>query len=343
MPPKRLSTNNGLPKRWRIKNGWYWYRPRENEKPLFKNKGEFPLGKTYASAMKTFSMRISVLDETENLQDILIKYRKVELPKKAYSTQKQREYSLVRLQKSMGHLLPHQITPQTAYQHMAKVAEVKSQKWANVDFETLSAALSFAVKQGDIEKNPVKGQVEKYALKGRKHAVSDDDLNAFIAYVPDKLKLYILLKLATKGRRKGELLRIRLDHLLVDGIAFVNNKDPDDRYILEWTDRIRDIVDQVKAIPPRRIGSAHLFLTARGKPFINDDTGETNAFNTLWTRWMTKAVDLGIVKDWFRENDLRAKSVENLSVEQTKNLLRHTTGNTTKKHYLTRERLRVEE
>jgi len=51
----------------------------------------------------------------------------------------------------------------------------------------------------------------------------------------------------------------------------------------------------------------------------------------MWQRWMKKAKAKGVTH--FTENDLRKKAVEGESLQRAQELLRHTTAQTTKKHY----------
>jgi len=72
------------------------------------------------------------------------------------------------------------------------------------------------------------------------------------------LLLLILLKLCTRDRRKGELLRIKLSACTEDGIEFRNNKNPDDLHPIEWTPQLKSIIHEIESLPPRRIGSAYI-------------------------------------------------------------------------------------
>ena len=96
-------------------------------------------------------------------------------------------------------------------------------------------------------------------------------------------------------------------------------------------------MNELKSLPPRRIGSAYLFVNRDGKPYINETTGETSGFDSMWQRWMKKAEEKGIQR--FTENDLRKKAIEGESLQRAQELLRHTTSQTTKKHYSIRDRI----
>lgn len=104
------------------------------------------------------------------------------------------------------------------------LTRTESVKRAKQAAEVLSSALTYAVKTGVINRNPLIGQFEKPAIAGRTGKVTDTELLAFGELLPTKWQLYLSLKLHTRGRRKGELLRIQHSHLDEEGIVFVNNK-----------------------------------------------------------------------------------------------------------------------
>lgn len=339
MPQKRKRENKPLPRGWRWKNGWLWFRTNESNKHHWDNRSEFPLGKTLAEAHQTFGKRVAISDNCRTMNQLLTRYRLETLPEKAYKTREQRSASLPRLITAFGDLRPTEIEPHMVYKYMNHVSKIKSKKIANTDLECLSHALSEAVRWGELKRNPIKGQVQKFTLKGRKHKISNEDLFGFASVIPRKWALYISLKLCTRGRRKGELLRIRLSDLKEEGIEFQNNKNPDDAYLVEWTPELRAIVTEILSLPPRRIGSAHLFVNKHGQPYIDED-GKTYGFNTSWRRYMIRALEKGVVSKWFRENDLRAKSIEGESLMRAQELLRHTSAKTTKKHYTIMDRVK---
>lgn len=340
MPQKRNKDNRRLPTGWRFRKGFFWYRVPDRERELFDGKAEFKLGRTEAEAYEEWARRKRIQERAYTLRQGFTRYRAEVMPKKAASTQKQRSYSLPRLMTAFGDLAPHELTPSMIYRYRDHVSKVKSQKWANVDMETLSHALSCMIEWGDLDRHPMRGLRFKFSAGTRKHRVTDQDLIAFAETLPRKWQLYISLKLLTRGRRKGEILRLTVNHLTKDGIQFRNNKPPYDEYLVEWTPELRTVVEEILAIPPRRIGSAHLFLTRNGRPYI-DFEGDTSSFNTMWTRYMAKAVKMGHVSERFTENDLRKKAVDGESLQRAQELLRHTTAQTTKKHYTIQDRIKT--
>lgn len=54
MPKARRQINNGLPERWRIKHGAYYYRVPPGEEEDWEGRQEYRLGATFDEAMETF-------------------------------------------------------------------------------------------------------------------------------------------------------------------------------------------------------------------------------------------------------------------------------------------------
>lgn len=334
-PKKRLPENRSLPKRWAWKNGAIYYLVPGHEKNLWDNKAWFRLGKTLAEAHKTFSERIYSRNDVAvtTMQDLLDRFEFEHLPTLAAATQKYYLYALpmVRTIFTTNPVPVAAVEPQHAYQMVDYLERTESTKKAKQAAECLSSALSFAVKKGVIKTNPLIGQFKKPSTKARDREVTDEELVAFAMTLPRKWQLYISLKLHTRGRRKGELLRIRRSHLTDEGILFTNNKRRSDKFLVSWTPELRKIVQELLDIHEPRVGDAPLFFGKGYKAYIDDD-GNTSGFDSIWQRYMRKAVDAGICQR-FTEHDLRAKAVENETLETAAKLLRHTSTQVTAKHY----------
>ena len=78
-------------------------------------------------------------------------------------------------------------------------------------------------------------------------------------------KLYVRLELMT-GLRGTDILRLRLPDLREDGIHVQPQKTKDStgmRLIIEWdaAGELKDLVEEIKRMPPRRVGDMPLFVT----------------------------------------------------------------------------------
>lgn len=143
-------------------------------------------------------------------------------------------------------------------------------------------------------------------------------------------KLYIHFKLMT-GLRRKDMLIMKLTDLRDDGIHCQPSKTAKSsgkRLIIYWTDELRELVDEIQAIPPRRIGAATLFTTKHGKPY------NKNAFDSLWQRFMDRVIKQTTVTDRFQERDLRAKvGSDSDSLIEASERLGHASTETTQRIY----------
>ena len=342
MPRPRLKTNRDLPKRWARKNGAIYYLVPPAEQDQWDGKSWFRLGKNLAEAHQAFSERLHRQGaKVYYMQDLLDRFQYEYLPTKAPATQKYYLYGLPMVRRGFTTKpFPVQaVQPHHAYSMVDYLTRTESVKKAKQAAEVLSSALTYAVKTGVINRNPLIGQFEKPAIAGRTREVKDTELLAFGELLPTKWQLYLSLKLHTRGRRKGELLRIQHSHLDEEGIVFVNNKRASDRFRIRWTEPLRQIVNGIIALQPA-VPSAHsdqhqdqyLFYNRQFTPYIKED-GTTSGFDSIWQRYMRKAVKEGVLKESFTEHDLRAKAVEGESLDVASRLLRHTSIQVTQKHY----------
>ena len=97
---------------------------------------------------------------------------------------------------------------------------------------------------------------------------------------------------------------MRLPELRDDGIHVQPHKTKDStgiRLIIEWdaAGELRDLVDEILRLPPRRVGYVPLFVTREGVPCVKED-GSANAFDSLWQRFMDRVMAATKVKDRFQ-------------------------------------------
>ena len=167
--------------------------------------------------------------------------------------------------------------------------------------------------------------------------MEDWEIAAALKIAPQVISLYIRLKLMT-GLRRGDILRLRLPDVHDDGIHVQPHKTAKTtgkRLIIEWNedDQLQAVISGIQRLPPRRIGDAPLFVTRQGKPYIKED-GSANAFDSLWQRFMRKALDQTDLTERFQERDLRAKvASESASLEEASERLAHASTATTKRIY----------
>ncbi len=76
-----------------------------------------------------------------------------------------------------------------------------------------------------------------------------------------------------------------------------------------------------------------MFCTRQGKPYVKED-GTANAFDSLWQRFMARALKETKLEERFTEHDLRAKCASDAeSLERARELLAHADAQTTRRFY----------
>jgi integrase len=237
------------------------------------------------------------------------------VPTKSYKSQESNQLAIRRLRPVFGMMRPTEIQPVHAYKYADLVAKAHGKTSAKHDIQCLSHLFTKAVEWGVINRNPILGQVRIKGNAPRDRLVEDWEIDEALAIQSSFrgvliANVYIRFKLMT-GLRRGDILRLKLSNLKDDGIHILLNKTKQStgkRLIIEWDKDgdMRELVDEILRIPPRRIGDAPLFVTRQGKSYI-DSQGQCNAFGSLWQRFMDKVMETTKVTERFQERDLRAK------------------------------------
>ena len=183
-----------------------------------------------------------------------------------------------------------------------------------------------AIRWGVVETNPCIG-IERHKETPRERYVEDWEYHAFRELVDPWMATYMDLKLLT-GLRQGDMLALQEEQLKEDGIHVTIGKTKK-QIIISWSDALRTAVEAVRAAKTTYYAkqSEYLFCTRRGKQYTSD------GFRSIWQRKMTKAVELEILKEKFREHDLRAKTGSDTDLAHAANLLAHLDNRTTQRHY----------
>ena len=103
------------------------------------------------------------------------------------------------------------------------------------------------------------------------------------------------------------------------------------RFIIEWSPDLRDAIEQVMRLR-RKILSVWLFHTNRGQPYIKNN-GSANGFDSIWQRFIRKALDKTNLKERFTEHDLRAKVASDTESLHAMKLLGHSNSEITERIY----------
>lgn len=333
-PKKRLPQNKRYPTGWRVKNGAFRYRVPIGMEHMWDDRKEFTLGKTETEAYKTWSERLQLAQDATTINDLLDRYVIEEIPNKAASTRKSRTASIGRVRPVFGNMPIDAIKPR----HIFKYRDIANKKngifQTNHDIELMSHLYTKAVEWGLLDMHPLKGQIEKNSKPKRKRYVEDWEIDESLKAASPVIRAYIELKLLT-GLRRGDLLRIKTSDLKDDGIHVTPSKTKDSSgisLIIEWTDELRVAVNAAKKARPKDI-APWLFCTRKGECYYDEEEGSANGFDSLWQRFQKKAIAETSLTEKYQEKDLRKKTASDMTLDEARLLLGHTTAATTKKNY----------
>jgi integrase len=331
-PKKRSRENKALPRGWRYRYGAYYYRVPKGAEPHWDGKREFRLGGTLSEAHAEFARRVGYEDTVVTMDQLCDRYALEVVPNKKPATQRSNQYSIARIRRAFSGNRVASIRPMDIYKYRDHMGKEESQKKANLDLEVLSHMFTKSIQWGVRNTHPMTNKlVTKFSLDHRRVLPLQDELIAFAAGLPRKWQLYISLKLWT-GRRQGELLALTKRDITEQGMRFRNNKPPYNEFILEWEPETEAVVKELLALPGA-VRGIHLFHTRDGQPYLKED-GTASGFQSMWQRWMVKAVKEGRVTRKFTEHDLRKVRASSLSTSQAQELLQHTNAKMTGRYQL---------
>lgn len=350
MGRKRNSENAGLPARWRLYHGAYFFHVPPGQEKFFDGKKQFRLGTTLAEAFSVWSERVESKKECSTIGQLLRRYAIEEVPKKAPKTQKDSADHIVRLSAVFGDLPLQLIRPQHLYKYIDHRKEKKVNENGRIEgglavaqreVKTLSGAFTKAVEWGLIDRHPFKHEIRMTGLKPRDRYIEDWEIIECLALSSFRktgsvlaIQAYIRIKLMT-GMARSDLLRLTLSDIKEDGVHIQRHKtrkSSGKRTVYEMTPDLLRAIDQAKAARP--VLSGHLFCNAKGQPYINEETGESAGWDSMWQRFMTRILQETKVKTKFTEHDLRAKCASDaVSLDQARALLSHADSRTTQSVY----------
>lgn len=331
-PKPRRSENVGLPARWRLKHGAYYYRVPEDQAHLWDGKKEFRLGKSLNEAYRTWATRLDLYSDAKSMADLLDRYALEVIPDKAPKSQESNRISIRKLRPVFGHMPITAVKPMHVYKYR-DLRGKDGKTAANRDIEVLSHAFTKAIEWGYCENHPVKGKVRKFSTPPRTRYVEDWEIQEVLKVASPFLQTYIHLKLLT-GLRRGDLLSIKISDIKDDGLHVHPRKSRNTtgkKLIIELTPELSEILNGIKG-NAKKITSIWLFHTRLGQPYIKAD-GSANAFDSLWQRFMKKALKKTDLKERFTEHDLRAKAASDTELEHAQKLLGHASSETTERIY----------
>lgn len=104
MPKKRNAENRGLPQRWQLRHGAFYYRVPIGQEKRWDGKSTFRLGSTMAEAYRTWASRIEQLDKSRTLDELIDRYSLEHLSTLAAKTSESYSPALVRIRTVFGEM-----------------------------------------------------------------------------------------------------------------------------------------------------------------------------------------------------------------------------------------------
>lgn len=339
-PRKRSKAQQGLPTRWRFRKNFYWYLPREGERPYFDNKVEFKLGRTLAEAHRVFAERIALLTDPtgaatmDALCDLYV--RKALPAKKPQSISGYPEY-IQRIRAVYGRSPVDKIQTKHIYQ-LYDALKPKGLNQANKHMSVLSDMFSHAIRWGIIQHHPMTGgKFRKELPKPDQRYIEDWELIEALKVAPAVIRAYVELKWLT-GLRRTDLLSLRWSDISEKGtdagITVRTSKTGAGQHF-EMTDDLREVLELVKSARPR-VGSVFLFANRNGQCYL-DGNKKASGFDSMWQRWQTKAIAKTSLKQKFQERKIRNKVGDDSDdVNDAQRRLGHKSAATTSRFYRTK-------
>jgi hypothetical protein len=352
---KRNSENKGLPLRWQLIHGAYYYRVPPGLEGLWGNKKRFRLGKTLDESYGVWTERMAQVagpTDVKNIGDLLDRYTREVIPTKAISSQTNNRYQLPMLREVFGAMPLLPFKPQLIYQYVDHRSRKRKNPVtgrttggkiiAHREIELLSHAFTKAVEWGYIDRHPFKFEIRLIGESSRDRYIEDWEIVEVLNLPAFRKKgsvlmiqAYLRIKLLT-GMAQGDLLRLQPElHIKEDGIHNQRHKTAKKtgiRTIYEWSPKLRAAVDMALAARPR--DSAFLFCNYRGQGYINETLGRASGWKSMWQHFMARVIKETKIEKHFTEHDMRAKVASDAeSLEHAQALLAHADSKTTKRIY----------
>lgn len=347
MPRARRPENKGLPARWRLTRGAYYYQVPPGQEPAWNGQQTFRLGKTLPEAYKTWADRLGALEKANNIGQLLDRYALEVVPTKALKSQTNNRRAMPRLRAVFGAMPLTAIKPQHIYQYVDRRSKKQRDEDGKVrggrvvahrEIEVLSHAFTKAVEWGYIDRHPFKDQVRLEGEKRRDRYVEDWEIIELLS-LPSKRKAgsvlmvqaLVRIKLLT-GLAQGDLLRLTMTQIKDDGIHVQRHKTKTRMTIYEWTPELRAAVELAKSVRPCL--SPFLFCNKFGEGYVDETNGESYGFRSIWQRCMDRLLKETKVSERFTEHDIRAKVGSDAdTLEHARALLQHADARTTQAIY----------
>jgi integrase len=280
------SKHRHLPPRMRYAHGaWFHADARGGRKPWVL------LGHTYAEAILRYGQLEAQSADRRDFNALAHKYVAEALPGLAPSTQAVRKTLLKNLRKVFGPVLPGDIRQIHAYRYM----DERGKAVGRSEVSLLSSILTFGVRKGWIESNPLHG-LKLATQKRRKRYLTDAELAAILAAASTEVAHAVSLMHFT-ALRVGDALGIRWRDWQADGLHVRVSKSKAD-LIFDRTPGLDSLMAEMRS---RKVAGLYV---------LTDRQGRRWTYKRLYAEWQKVApVDANL-------HDLRRKRLTDLARER---------------------------
>lgn len=252
------------------------------------------LGKEFSAAMVAYAS-LNATGTLSTLGQVMDRYQREILPRKAARTQKGYLRDLRPLRAVFGRVRPDDVTPPDIYAYMDQRPAVA----ANREKALLSTVYSYAIRWGVAKNNPCR-LVKRNTEKPRDRYVTDEEFWAVYDRATPIIRAAMMLAALT-GLRLGDLLGLRLqDWDEKTGLSCVTSKTGK-ALLIEATPDLVEAVKAARAVE-RSVASIYLLAARDGHRYT------VSGFSAIWQRLMRKLHKDGVLAERFQFRDLRAKS-----------------------------------
>ena len=293
---RRRKNNFNLPPRMYLKHGAYYYVSRVNKWIRLSEDKSLAFAKWAEIEGETPRESGSEKPFVGSMAALIDKYMIEIAPKKAKATYTGNLMEAKNIKEVFGKMLVLEVRPT----HIAKYLDIRGLKApirANREISLLSHIFSYAMRWGQIDKNPCLG-VAKHSEKGRDRYITDHEFESVKNIASDLIATVMDFAYITAMRR-GDILKLRLDQITDEGI-WIKQSKTGSKQLYEWSNGLIEVVDRAKALK-RPIRGLYLFCTRQGQPY--SDTG----FKAMWNRVQVKWAESGGQR--FTFHDIRAKAL----------------------------------
>ena len=335
MPKTRLRHNSGLPSRWRYYHGAYYFRVPPGMEPYWDGKTQFRLGKTLADAHRVYAERIEPDGGINTMAQLIDRYLAEVTPTKAQRTQKDEIQILMTLREVFGNSRPNAIRPKHCYELRDVITTRHGPTSANRHLEKLSHLFTKAIEWGVNDDHPMKGKVMKNKLRPQRRYVEDWEIEEALKVASPLINCYVRLKLLT-GLRMSDMLSLRRSDVKEDGIHVTPRKtaaSSGKKIVIVWDEggEMNRLLSDIHSIRPML--SVYLFCNRWGQSYIKSD-GTMNGFQSIWQRWMNKALNETALEEKFQERWLRTKvGSDSANLQEAADRLAHSNLETARRRY----------